>query len=152
VLVIAVTDNRNRTASEVRTAFNRHGGTLGETGCVAWQFDTVGQIVIPSDGLDGDEVALMAIDAGATDVEPADDAIYVTTEPTDLTKVMEQLKDSGLPIEQAEIQRLPQATVEIAGGDAQTTLRLLEALDDLDDVQQVFTNAAFPEAVEEAVA
>jgi YebC/PmpR family DNA-binding regulatory protein len=152
LLVIAVTDNRNRTAAEVRQAFNKHGGTLGETGCVAWQFDTVGQIVIPYDGVDGDEVALAAIDAGATDVDPADDAIYVTTEAASLSEVLEQLKEAGLTIEQADIQRVPQMSVELERGDVQKAIRLLEALDDLDDVQQVFTNAIFPAEVEGAVA
>jgi YebC/PmpR family DNA-binding regulatory protein len=152
MLAIALTDNRNRTAAEVRQAFNKHGGTLGETGCVAWQFDTVGQIVIPYGEMDGDDVALEAIDAGATDVDPADDAIYVTTEPTALSEVLERLKAAGLTIEQAEIQRVPQMSVELEPGDAQKALRLLEALDDLDDIQQVFTNATFPAEVEGVVA
>jgi YebC/PmpR family DNA-binding regulatory protein len=152
LLAIAVTDNRNRTAAEVRQAFNRHGGTLGESGCVAWQFDTLGQIVIPYDGGDADEVALIAIDAGATDVDLAEDAIYVTTEPASLSSVMEQLQSAGLSVEQGDIQRVPQVTVDVEAGDAQKTLRLLEALDDLDDVQEVFTNAAFPAEMSDAVA
>lgn len=152
IMAIALTDNRNRTASEVRTAFNRNGGTLGETGCVAWQFDTVGQIIIPSDGVDADEVALTAIDAGATDVDPADDAIYVITEPGTLTEVTSELRSSGLTLEQAEVTRLPQNTVELDLSDAQKTIRLMDALEDLDDIQQVFTNAAFPAEIEEAVA
>jgi YebC/PmpR family DNA-binding regulatory protein len=151
VMAIALTDNRNRTASEVRTAFNRNGGTLGETGCVAWQFDTVGQIVIPANGVDSDEVAMLAIDAGATDVDPADDAIYITTEPTSLSEVAEQLKANGLNVAHAEVTRLPQNTVELDANDAQKTIRLMDALEDLDDIQQVFTNAGFPAEVEEAV-
>jgi YebC/PmpR family DNA-binding regulatory protein len=152
LLAVAVTDNRNRTAAEVRHAFGRHGGTLGESGCVAWQFDTLGQIVIPYDGGDADEVALIAIDAGATDVDLAEDAIYVTTEPASLSDVMEQLKAAGVTVEQADIQRVPQVTVDVEGSDAQKTLRLLEALDELDDVQEVFTNAAFPAEMRDAVA
>jgi YebC/PmpR family DNA-binding regulatory protein len=152
IMAIGLTENRNRTASEVRTAFNRNGGTLGETGCVAWQFDTVGQIVVPADGVDADEVAMMAIDAGATDVDPAEDAIYVTTEPGSLTAVSEQLQAAGLSIEQAEITRLPQNTIELDASDAQKTIKLMDALEDLDDIQQVFTNAGFPAEVEEAVA
>jgi YebC/PmpR family DNA-binding regulatory protein len=152
VMAIALTDNRNRTASEVRTAFNRNGGTLGETGCVAWQFDTVGQIIIPSEGVDADDVAMLAIDAGASDVDPADDAIYVTTEPSSLSEVAGQLRSAELTIEQAEVTRLPQNTVELDEKDAQKTIRLMEALEDLDDIQQVFTNAGFPADVEEAVA
>lgn len=152
VLAIALTDNRNRTASEVRTAFNRHAGQLGETGCVAWQFDMVGQIAVAYDGADPDELAMTAIDAGASDVEPAEDAIYVTTEPAALTDVAETLRSNGLSVERAEIQRVPQTNVELDGGDAQKTLRLLEALDDLEDIQHVYTNATFPAEVEEAVA
>ncbi|TVR68247.1 MAG: YebC/PmpR family DNA-binding transcriptional regulator [Sphaerobacteraceae bacterium] len=152
IMAIGLTENRNRTASEVRTAFNRGGGTLGETGCVAWQFDTVGQIVVPAEGVDPDEVAMMAIDAGATDVDPAEDAIYITTEPGALTEVSEQLEAAGLTLEQAEITRLPQNTIELDAADAQKTIKLMDALEDLDDIQQVFTNAGFPAEVEEAVA
>lgn len=152
IMAIGLTENRNRTASEVRTAFNRNGGTLGETGCVAWQFDTVGQIVIPASDVDPDEVAMMAIDAGATDVDPTEDAIYVTTEPGSLTAVSEQLQEAGLSIEQAEITRLPQNTIELDESDAQKTIRMMDALEDLDDIQQVFTNAGFPAEIEEAVA
>jgi YebC/PmpR family DNA-binding regulatory protein len=152
IMAIGLTENRNRTASEVRTAFNRNGGTLGETGCVAWQFDTVGQIVVPASDVDADEVAMMAIDAGATDVDPTEEAIYVTTEPGSLTAVSEQLQEAGLEIEQAEITRLPQNTIELDASDAQKTIKLMDALEDLDDIQQVFTNAGFPAEVEEAVA
>jgi YebC/PmpR family DNA-binding regulatory protein len=152
IMAIALTENRNRTASEVRTAFNRNGGTLGETGCVAWQFDTVGQIVIPARDVDPDDVAMSAIDAGATDVDPADDAIYITTDPTSLTEVTQQLEASGLTIEQAEVTRLPQNTIELDTADAQKTIKLMDALEDLDDIQQVFTNAGFPAEIEEAVA
>jgi YebC/PmpR family DNA-binding regulatory protein len=152
VLAIGLTDNRNRTASEVRFAFTRHGGSLGESGCVAWQFDTVGQIVVPIDNHDPDEVALTAIDAGAKDVETDDHEIVITTEPTELTLVADKVKESGLTIQQADIQRLPQATIEIEGTQAQTTVKLLEALDDLDDIQEVYTNAVFAAEVDSAAA
>ncbi len=152
VLAIGLTDNRNRTASEVRFAFSRHGGSLGETGCVAWQFDTVGQIVVPIAEQDADEVALAAIDAGAKDVETDQNEIVITTEATDLSRVSESLKDGGLNVQQAEITRLPQTTVDLDGPQAQTAMKLLEALDDLDDIQEVFTNAAFAAEVESAVA
>lgn len=152
VLAIALTDNRNRTASEVRFAFTRHGGTLGESGCVAWQFDTVGQIVVPIDKQDPDEVALIAIDAGAKDVETDEHEIVITTEPTELSLVTEKMKEGGLTIQQADIQRLPQATIEIEGSQAQTTVKLLEALDDLDDIQEVYTNAVFAAEVSSAAA
>lgn len=151
VLAIGLTDNRNRTASEVRYAFTRHGGTLGETGCVAWQFDTVGQIVVPLDAHDFDEVALSAIDAGAKDVENDDSEILITTEATELSQVAESLKDGGIDVQQAEITRLPQATIELEGPQAQTAVKLLEALDDLDDIQDVYTNATFGAEVDSAV-
>jgi YebC/PmpR family DNA-binding regulatory protein len=145
VLAIGLTDNRNRTASEVRHAFTRHGGTLGQSGSVAWQFDTVGQIVVDANGTDPDEVALLAIDAGARDVETDTEEIVVTTEPDQLALVAEQLKDNGLAIREADIQRVAQTTVDVEGSQAQTTLKLLEALEDLDDVQAVYTTANFPE-------
>jgi len=147
VLAVALTDNRNRTASEVRHAFSRHNGTLGETGCVAWQFETVGQIVISAEGVDPDEVALLAIDAGATDVETENGEIIITTDPSELGDVTERLKEAGLTIQAAEIQRVPQASVDVEGSQAQATLKLLEALEDLDDVQAVYTNANFPAEV-----
>ncbi len=147
VLAIALTDNRNRTASEVRHAFTRHGGTLGESGCVAWQFDTVGQIVVRADGADPDEVALLAIDAGAQDVETEDGEIVITTDPTELAQVAERLRASGVAVEQADIQRVPQATIDVEGPQAERTMKLLEALEDLDDVQAVYTNASFPAGV-----
>ena len=147
VLAVALTDNRNRTASEVRHAFSRHNGTLGETGCVAWQFETVGQIVISAEGVDPDEVALLAIDAGATDVETENGEIIITSDPSELGDVTERLKEAGLTIQAAEIQRVPQASVDVEGSQAQATLKLLEALEDLDDVQAVYTNANFPAEV-----
>jgi len=147
VLAVALTDNRNRTASEGRHAFSRHNGTLGETGCVAWQFETVGQIVISAEGVDPDEVALLAIDAGATDVETENGEIIITTDPSELGDVTERLKEAGLTIQAAEIQRVPQASVDVEGSQAQATLKLLEALEDLDDVQAVYTNANFPAEV-----
>lgn len=145
VMAIALTDNRNRTAAEVRGAFNRHGGSLGETGTVSWQFDTVGQITVILNGHDADEIELQAIDAGASDVAEEEDAVVVTTDPGDLTQVADTLRESGLEIDDMGITRLPQVTVDIEGGQASTTMRLLEALDDLDDVSEVFTNASFAE-------
>jgi YebC/PmpR family DNA-binding regulatory protein len=146
VMAVALTDNRNRTAAEIRQAFNRHGGSLGETGTVAWQFDTVGQIVIAADGADPDEVSLQAIDAGATDVVAEDGEILITTEPGDLSTVAEALREQGVEVGDASVTRVPQNTVDIDGSQAATALKLLEALEDLDDVQEVFTNASFSDA------
>jgi YebC/PmpR family DNA-binding regulatory protein len=152
VMAIALTDNRNRTAAEVRGAFNRHGGSLGETGNVSWQFDTVGQITVTLNGHDADEIELQAIDAGASDVVTEEDAVVITTDPVELTVVADNLRESGLEIEDMGITRLPQVTVDLEGGQASTAMRLLEALDDLDDVSDVYTNASFVEEQEPATA
>jgi YebC/PmpR family DNA-binding regulatory protein len=143
VMAVALTDNRNRTAAEVRQAFSRHGGSLSETGTVSWQFDTIGQILIAAGGHDPDDVALQAIDAGATDVEADGDEITVSTDPTKVHAVAEALRESGLAIEDASITRVPQILVEVDGSPAQTAMKLLEALEDLEDIQEVFTNASF---------
>jgi YebC/PmpR family DNA-binding regulatory protein len=145
VMAVALTDNRNRTAAEVRQAFNRHGGSLGETGTVSWQFDTIGQILVAGDGVDPDEIALQAIDAGATDVSTDDGEVTITTEAGDVNAVAEALRAAGLEVEAADVTRVPQNQVEIDGAQAQTTMKLLEALEDLDDIQEVFTNASFSE-------
>ena len=108
-----LTDNRNRTAAEIRYAFSRHGGSLGETGTVGWQFDTVGQIVIPADLANPDDVALQAIDAGAANVVTEDDEIIVTTEPAELNAVAETLKAAGVNAEDASVTRVPQNMVHI---------------------------------------
>jgi len=145
ILAIALTDNRNRTAAEVRNAFNRNGGSLGETGSVAWQFETVGQIVIPVNGADPDEIALVAIDAGATDVEPDEDEIVITTAPADLTAVANTLREAGYELTEMNITRLPQTPVDLEPSQAGTALRLLETLEELDDINEVYTNANFAE-------
>lgn len=145
VMAIALTDNRNRTAAEVRGAFNRHGGSLGETGTVGWQFDTVGQITVVLNGHDADEIELQAIDAGAADVSSEEDSVIITTDPGDLTDVADNLRETGVDIDDMGITRIPQVTVDIDGGQAATTMRLLEALDELDDINEVFTNASFAE-------
>jgi YebC/PmpR family DNA-binding regulatory protein len=145
VLAIALTDNRNRTAAEVRNAFSRNGGSLGETGSVAWQFDTVGQVVIPVNGSDPDEIALLAIDAGATDVESDDEEIVITTEPGDLTSVANSIREAGIEIADLTVTRLPQTPMELEARNAGSTLRLLETLEDLDDINEVYTNASFAE-------
>lgn len=145
VMAVALTDNRNRTAAEVRQAFNRHGGSLGETGTVGWQFDTIGQVIVAAGGHDSDEIELQAIEAGATDVSSEDGEVTITTEASEVNTVAEALRSAGLEVEAADITRVPQNQVEIDGSQAQTAMKLLEALEDLDDIQEVFTNASFSE-------
>jgi YebC/PmpR family DNA-binding regulatory protein len=147
IIVQVVTDNRNRTVSELRTTLTRAGGSLGESGSVAWQFDNVGYISLNPGDSDPEEVALAAIDAGAQDVRTEDGRIEVYTAPTELVSVRRQLEESGLTVESAELSMLPKTTLTLDEGSAGQVLRLLDTLEDLDDVQKVFSNADFPDAV-----
>jgi len=147
ILVQTLTDNRNRTVSELRTTLSRAGGTLGEAGSVAWQFDNKGLIVLDAAGADPDELALQAIDAGADDVRVESGFVEVYTGPTDLDKVRRQLAEAGLKIDSAELSMLPKNSIAVDDKSAAQTLRLLDTIDDLDDVQKVYSNADFPEAV-----
>lgn len=143
MLVSVLTDNRNRTVAEVRHCFSRSGGNLGETGSVGWQFDAKGVITVPLNGKDGDEAALQAIDAGAADVEVQDDVIEVQTEPATLEPVRKALQSAGFEIENADFAMVPKVTVELDTKAAHQALKLIEALEDLEDVQRVYSNADF---------
>ena len=145
VLVECTTDNRNRTVSEVRHAFTKFGGNLGSDGSVAYLFDKVGLLIFPP-GVDEDVVMEAAVDAGAQDVESGPDgAVEVITEPDKLNFVTEQMSAAGLVSELAEVVQRPTSETELAGKDAEKVMLLISALEDLDDVQDVFTNASFPE-------
>jgi len=152
VIVDVVTDNRNRTVAELRLAFSRGGGNLAENGAVAWQFELRGLIDVDASGSDVDEVQLVAIEAGAIDVAVADDSsvVEVTTEPTDLEAVRAALSDAGFKIEKAEVSKVPQNTVALDEQTAVAAIKMLERLDDLDDVSRVYSNAEFPDEVLEA--
>ncbi len=153
VLVEAATDNRNRTAAEVRSIFTKTGGQLAGSGAVAWQFEPRGYIVVPKDGVDPDEVALAAIDAGAVDVDTEQpEQLEIWTSPTDLEAVRRALEGAGVPIETAESTMVAQQTVELDSAKARQALRLVEMLDDLDDVQRVTANFDIPEDVYAEVA
>ena len=143
VIVAAMTDNRNRTASEVRSIFNRHGGTLST---VAWQFEQKGVISLPINGADADELTLAAIDAGAADVEAPDaGSIIVTTDPANLEAVRRALAGAGYEAESAELSLEPTTTVEISDeSTARQVLQFVERLEDLDDVQNVYANFDIP--------
>lgn len=147
MMIEAATDNRNRTVAEIRAAFTRAGGSLGETGSVAWNFDTRGVISIASDGKDPDDVALYAIDAGAEDVQVSGDTIEVYTAPSDLEAVKKALEDHDVRVESAEAARVPKTTVQLDEKSAIQTLRLVEKLEGLDDVQKVYFNAEFSDDV-----
>jgi YebC/PmpR family DNA-binding regulatory protein len=146
VLVEAQTDNRNRTAAEVRSMFTKAGGQLAGSGAVAWQFEPRGLITVARDGIDADEVALTAIDAGADDVDTDDDAaIEIYTAPTDLERVRASLEGAGVPVESAESAMIAKQTVELDAAKARQALRLVEQLEDLDDVSRVTANFDIPE-------
>jgi len=144
VIVRCISDNRNRTVSEVRHAFDKNGGALGSSGCVAYMFDRKGVLVIEREGLDEDEVMMDAIEAGADDVQALEDAFEVTTDPNDFSAVRETL-EAKYTFASAEIEMVPQNTVGPEGENLEKVLKMIDMLEDLDDVQEVWHNAEFPE-------
>ena len=153
LIVEALTDNKNRTAADVRHLFAKHGGNLGATGAVAWQFERLGVVVVAADGVDEEELLLAAADAGADDVEPDGSTFQVTSPPEALSAVREAVEEAGFTIESAELQLVPKTTVSIDDeGKARQVMRLVDALEENDDVQDVYANFDIPERVLEAVA
>lgn len=146
VLVEALTDNRNRTGAEVRHAFERSGGSLGEPGSVAWQFEKRGRILLDGDRYDEDDV-MPAIDAGAEDVRKDGDLLEVLAQPGDLSSVRGALEEAGVEVRSAELAMEPKSTVAIGEKEAGPLLRLIETLDDLDDVDQVHANFDIDEEI-----
>ena len=145
ILLQALTTNRNRTASDVRSAFSRGGGNLGESGCVAWNFDHLGVIGLEmKDEERGEELVLIAIDAGADDVRLEDDFLEIFTAVDQLQKVQKALENEGVPPDAAQLSMVPKTTIALDDKQAEQTLRLLDTLEDLDDVQKAYTNADFP--------
>jgi YebC/PmpR family DNA-binding regulatory protein len=148
IIVEGLTDNRNRTAAEVRHVFTRFGGSLGTPGSVAWMFDRKGVVLVSAgDAVDGDELLMAAADGGAEDVRDDDGVWQVITEPTDLPAVRSAVEEAGFPVESVELAMLPQNTVSVETDQARSLLNLVEALEDNDDVQDVFFNFDIPEAV-----
>lgn len=150
IIVQALTDNRNRTVAEVRHRFSRAGGNLGETGSVGWQFEAKGLITVPVNGKNGDDVALTAIDAGADDVQVDADVIEVQTEPANLEPVRKALESSGVEIENADFAMVPKLTIDLDTKAAHQTMKLIEALEELEDVQRVYSNANFTDEAMES--
>jgi YebC/PmpR family DNA-binding regulatory protein len=153
VLVEALTDNRNRTASEVRHLFAKHGGNLGATGAVAWQFDRRGIVLVPATGVDEDGLLLAAADGGADDVELDGSSFQVSCPPEALSAVREAVEAAGFPVDSAELSMVPKTTVAIGQESvAKQVIRLVEGLEENDDVQDVYANFDIPEQLLEAVA
>jgi YebC/PmpR family DNA-binding regulatory protein len=143
VIVEALTDNRNRTASDVRHCFDKNGGALGATGCVAWMFERKGVIIIENDdNLDEEELIMAALEAGADDVEDDDGDLEITTTPTAFSAVYEALEKGGYAIAMAEVQMVPSNSVDVTEEVEESVQKMLDMLEDSDDVQNVYHNAA----------
>jgi YebC/PmpR family DNA-binding regulatory protein len=147
LLVETATDNRNRTAADVRSMFSKAGGQLAGQGSVAWQFEVRGLISLERDGIDPDDVALLAIDAGAIDVDTESDPIEIATEPGDLMQVQTALEEAGVKVASAELTMVAKTPIEVDVDKARANLRLIEALEDSDDVQRVTANFDLPDEI-----
>ena len=146
IIVQTLTDNKNRSATEVRTKLTRNGGNLAQSGAVAWNFETKGQITVTVEGRDPEEVALEIVDAGAEDVEIEGDTVSITAPFDGFPQVQSAVeKIEGVKLENAEIAMLPTSTVELDRDTSRQAMRLIDALEELDDVQKVFSNAEFSE-------
>ena len=153
VIVEALTDNRNRTAADVRHLFAKNGGNLGATGAVAWQFDRRGVVVVPADGVDDEELLFVAADGGADDLERDGNIFQVTSAPESLSSVRGAIEAAGFAVDSAELMLVPKTTVAVEDeAKARQVMRLIDELEDNDDVQEVFANFDIPEQVLEAVA
>jgi YebC/PmpR family DNA-binding regulatory protein len=153
VLVEALTDNRNRTAADVRHAFSKHGGSLGTSGSVAYLFDRQGVVVVPVEGVDEDELTLAAAEGGADDVSRDGDVYQVVCAPDALHAVREAVEAAGFAVDAADVAMVPKTTVEVAEeSTARKVMKLIDALEDNDDVQEVYANFDIPDQVLEAVA
>lgn len=146
--VECLTDNRNRTAADVRHAFSKNGGNMGETGCVAWMFQRKGVFVIDAEGHDEEELTLLALEAGAEDLKTEEDSFVIYTAPEDYDAVEGALAEANIETEVSKITMVPDSNVSLEGEAAEKMQRLLDALDELDDVQDVYHNAELPEEEE----
>ncbi|MCF6097794.1 YebC/PmpR family DNA-binding transcriptional regulator [Thermovorax subterraneus] len=141
ILLEVMTDNRNRTAAELRHIFDKHGGNLGEAGCVAWMFEKKGLLIVEkNEGINAEEIMMLAIEAGADDVEEQEDSIEIITSPEQFETVKNVLQENNVKLSSAEITYLPKTTLTLSEKDSEMMEKLLEALDDHDDVQNVYTN------------
>jgi YebC/PmpR family DNA-binding regulatory protein len=147
ILIEATTDNRNRAAAEIRSTLTRAGGSLGESGCVAWNFESRGVIEAQIGSNDPEEVELLAIDAGADDFHVENGTIEVYTAPADVERVRHALEGAACTVLNADVSMVPKTTVTLSEQDVLATLRMIEKLEELDDVQHVYSNLEIPERV-----
>jgi len=151
VMAQVLTDNRNRTAPEVRHTFEKFGGNMGSSGSVAWMFERKGLIQVDAGKIGEDDLLAQALDAGATDMRQVEKVFEITTAPAEMEAVREALQRQGVPVLEAQVSFVPQSTVRVEGKDAASVLRLIEALEELDDVQAVQANYDIPDDVMEAI-
>ncbi len=141
VMLEIVTDNRNRIAGEIRHLFTRNGGNLGESGCVAWMFDTKGLIEVDKEsGISEDDLMLLALEAGADDLKDEDEIFEIYTDPSQLENVKNTLEENGVQIADDRLTRVPQNLISLSEDDAEKVLKLIDALEEIDDVQEVYAN------------
>jgi YebC/PmpR family DNA-binding regulatory protein len=140
MMLEVVTDNKNRTVADVRHVFSKHNGSLGENGCVSWMFEKKGLITIEKSGADEDRLIEVALDAGALDVKDAGKEFEVTTDQASFEEVKKALEEAGFKYNYAEVTMVPQSTVRLSGKEAEQMLKLMEGLEDSDDVQKVYGN------------
>ena len=145
VIVECLTDNKNRTAGDVRHAFDKFGGSLGANGCVSYLFQRKGVISVSNEGVNADEIMLEALDAGAKDVVEYDDSLEIITEPNDCTRVAEALTKAGYSIESSEVTMVPDNYVDLTPEKLVSFNRMIDTLEDLDDVQEVYHNVNLPD-------
>ncbi|MBI4637519.1 MAG: YebC/PmpR family DNA-binding transcriptional regulator [Candidatus Rokubacteria bacterium] len=151
VMVRVLTDNRNRTASEIRHVFEKHGGHMGASGAVAWMFERKGVIRVDADKIGEDDLLGVALDAGAADLRRVEKSFEITTAPGEMDAVRAALERRAVPVVEAEVTFVPQSTVRVEGKDAPAVLRLIEALEELDDVQSVYANYDITDEILEAI-
>jgi len=151
ILVQVLTDNRNRTGPELRHAFEKFGGNMGSSGAVAWMFERKGIIQVDAAKIGEDDLLGKALDAGATDMRQVEKAFEITTAPAEMDTVREALQRAGVPVLEGQVSFVPQSTVRVEGKDATAVVRLVEALEELDDVQSVYANYDIPDEVLEAI-
>ena len=140
MMVEVLTDNKNRTVADVRHVFSKYNGSLGEAGCVSWMFEKKGLIFIEKSGVDEDRLIEVALDAGALDVKDSGKEFEVTTDPSNFEEVKKAFEEAGFKSNYAEVTMVPQSTVRLTGKEAEQMLKLMEGLEDSDDVQKVYAN------------
>jgi YebC/PmpR family DNA-binding regulatory protein len=151
ILIDCLTDNRNRTVADIKHIFERHGGNIGEPGCVSWMFEKRGLIAFEKTDVDEEKLLDLALEAGAQDIKEEETQFEVITDPADFELVKKAFDDEGLKYSLAEIGMIPQNTVRLEGKDAQRVLSLMEALEDNDDINHVYANFDIPDEVMEAI-